>query len=403
MDTIYYSKYLKYKKKYLDLKEIEKNINQSGSWDATNPDNYNPALIRNFADVSLNPNESNNLTDISTNFNNVSGYTGHVDTGRYKIGYNDSMTGQKYPVNMYVLDYFMIMNDMSETNIKNDFGKFFASTGLTSGKKVKKILSDDKSAYLQKRRHTSTLNDLLQVYMLINFRDVSGIVAKYLDDPINNYKDLSNAYHDLSHDVNVSNRFYFTIKDTVRSSGGTPPDASNMMRYYQDDDYGFDLSNSVITTPSDPSNGLLIHVLPSNLNNPSITSGRIEYVAMWHNKQSNVLENDKQALAVLGVLMKYHKYMEDNILDQAEKARLNVLITNIQKSIASVRNELIANKELLLEKTNDYSKEKFAKERLASKRDKTNQAISDLGKMLLELNGQKKKSNTITLSSFFGL
>ena len=95
--------------------------------------------------------------------------------------------------------------------------------------------------------------------------------------------------------------------------------------------------------------------------------------------------------------------MKDNILDQAEKARLNVLITAIRSSLASVTNELIAKEKLLSEKTNDYSKEKFAKERLASKRDKTNQAISDLGKMLLELYGQKKKSNTITLSSFFGL
>ena len=398
MDTIYYNKYLKYKKKYLDLKEIEKTINQSGSWDATNPDNF--AGNRKYADISNNPIREH---DISNNFKGVIGYN-HIDTGRYKYVYNDSATGQNYPINMYVLDYFMIMNDMSATNIENDFGKHFASSGLKSGNIVEKILSDDKSAYLQKRKSTRTLNALLQVYMLTNFRDVSGIVAKYLDDPSNNYKDLSNAYHDLSHDVNVGGGFYFTIKDTVRSFSGIPSDASNMMRYYKDDGYGFDLSNTVILgTPSDPNNGLLIHPLPLNLSNPLITSGRIEYVAMWHHKESNVLENDKQALAVLGVLMKYHKYMEDNILDQAEKARLTVLITAIRSSLASVRNELIANKELLLEKTNDYSKEKFAKERLASKRDKTNQAISDLGKMLLELNGQKKKSNTITLSSFFGL
>jgi hypothetical protein len=396
MDTIYYNKYLKYKKKYLDLKEIEKTINQSGSWDATNPENF--AGLRKYADISNNP-ISLKENDISNNFKSVSGYK-HIDTGRYKYVYNESATGKKYPINMYVLDYFMIMNDMSSTNIKNDFGNGFAS----AGRQVRKILSDDKSAYLQKNASINTLNALLQVYMLTNFRDVSGIVAKYLDDPSNNYTDLSNAYHDLSHDVNVGGGFYFTIKDTVRSFSGIPSDASNMMRYYKDDGYGFDLSNTVILgPPSDPKNGLLIHPLHSNLSSPLITSGRIEYVAMWHHKESNVLENDKQALAVLGVLMKYHKYMKDNILDQAEKARLNVLITAIRSSLASVTNELIAKEKLLSEKTNDYSKEKFAKERLASKRDKTNQAISDLGKMLLELNGQKKKSNTITLSSFFGL
>ena len=239
--------------------------------------------------------------------------------------------------------------------------------------------------------------------MLTNFRDVSGIVAKYLDDPSNNYKDLSNAYHDLSHDVNVGGGFYFTIKDTVRSPTHYN-DASNMMRYYHNNVYGFDLSNTILSgTQSDPKNGLLFRQLPANLSSPLTTSGRIEYVAMWHHKESNVLENDKQALAVLGVLIKYHKAMEDGIMSEQEKANLGIQITKIQNDLTSVRNELIVNKELLLEKTNDYSKEKFAKERLASKRDKTNQSISDLGKMLLELNGQKKKSNTITLSSFFGL
>ena len=114
MDTIYYNKYLKYKKKYLDLKEIEKTINQSGSWDATNPDNF--AGNRKYADISNNPIREH---DISNNFKGVIGYN-HIDTGRYKYVYNDSATGQNYPINMYVLDYFMIMNDMSATNIEND-------------------------------------------------------------------------------------------------------------------------------------------------------------------------------------------------------------------------------------------------------------------------------------------
>ena len=402
MDTIYYNKYLKYKKKYLDLKEYEKSMNQSGGWSVTNASNYNGN--RNYADLSLNPTITLKENDISTNFN-AAGYN-HVDTGRYKYVYSNS--GVLKIANMYSLEYMMILADMSSDNITNDFGNI-----LGKGQKVENMGSYDLFVNKGLNDTWDMANALGQIYLMQTFRDVSGIVEKYLQDPSANFKYLSNAYHDLSHDIKRGDGFYFTVPFSFRPpmpQGSTPKDSSNLMRYYEDTYYGFDLSNTIDKTYNNPANGLSIHgeLSQVNLSDPN-TTGRVEYIQVKYSEARNVniKENDEQALAVLGVLMKYHKYMEDNILDQAEKAILRAQITAIQTSLANVRNELNAKltdkDKLLLEKTNDYSKEKFAKERLASKRDKTNQAISDLGKMLLELNGQKKKSNTITLSSFFGL
>ena len=57
MNTEYYQKYLKYKKKYLDLKNLQYNLeNQEGAWNPADPSGRNfPKNLRVYYDVSNNP------------------------------------------------------------------------------------------------------------------------------------------------------------------------------------------------------------------------------------------------------------------------------------------------------------------------------------------------------------
>ena len=375
MNTEYYQKYLKYKKKYLDLKNIEFNLeNKQGAWDLADPSGRN-YTNREYYDLSDNPQLGQN--DISD------AWPSYKLTNRYKM----AESGQLY--NLYLTRYVFPLNDMSN-RLSGHTNKSAIISSLD--------LSDVAKA------NTDSFQGLAQIYFANKIRDMSNLVNSYSKDPTRAFDDLSNAYHDLSHDIS-QNRYYFIPTRQAMNNyynGHIKPALS----LYHDKFYGFDVSSSKQVGPvPDEAKGLNRGIY--NIGNRDT---RLEYlkVDLTDLENQNIKETEIHNLKILQLLMDYHEAMKDRVLKAGEITRLKASITTIKTSLVNETNKANLLVSDLQKNRNESAMAKEFRDKeiksLKEEREKRNNAISRLGNYLLDVKKrQPSKSNVITLNSFFGL
>lgn len=376
MNTEYYQKYLKYKKKYLDLKNLQYNLeNQQGAWNQFDPSgkNYMEGL-RSYYDLSGNPDVTKR--DISN------AWPTYKLTNRYKMAEANKL------YNLYVTDYVFPLNDMSNT-----FG-YTNKNFIISSLDLSQVAAPD----------FRNLKGLAQIYFANTIRDMSNIVNKYLIDPASNFSDLSKTYHDLSHDIK-QNRYYFiptreSMKKIIPTGGRQPS-----LRLYHDDFYGFDVSDSKPNNVYDLSNGLV-----KGKYNPNNARSRLEYlkVDLTDDENRNIRETEEHNLKILQLLMYYHEAKSDGVLKDTEIARIKADIKTITSDLTNETNRANFLVSDLQKNKNESALAKQVRDKeiksLKEEREKRNNAISKLGNYLLgKRKNQTPKSNVITLNSFFGL
>ena len=368
-ENSYYAKYNKYKKKYLELKQIQYSLNnQIGSWSDTDPNGDNfPEASRTYYDVTVNP-------DITkTHISNT--WSSYKLTNRYKI----ASGGELY--NLYNIKYLFPLDDMSN--------KFFSQTV-----KANQISSLDKKDITN--IDYENLIGLSQIYFANTIRDMSNVVNNYVNDPDTYFSDLSHAYYDLKHDIDQ--RVYYFIP--TRAVLYLTPTRNQSLKAYHDKFYGFDVSSSKASGLENLKLGL-----SKGVYDPTDDTTRLEYLKINLDEpfNKNIRETEEHNLKILKLLMDFHKAKEDGKISQTEITSLKAQISGIT---ASLTNEQMKGQSL----ANDYrlSKQVADKEikTLKDEREKRNNAISRLGKYMVNNTvkvDSPKKSNVITLGSFFGL
>jgi hypothetical protein len=375
MNTEYYQKYLKYKKKYLDLKNIEFNLeNQQGAWDAADPSGKNYLETnREYYDLSNNPQLGE---DVISN-----AWPSYNLTNRYKMAEGNQL------YNLYVNDFIFPLDDMSN---------------LLSGHTNKSAIISSLDLSKVADANAESFQGLAQIYFANTIRDMSNIVNKYLIDQSANFSDLSKTYHDLSHDISQNRYYFIPTRKSMRNIFGTIINQPSL-RLYHNDFYGFDVSNSKLSNVHDLSNGLVKgRYIDDNT--------RLEYLKVDLNdlKNQNIKDTEIHNLKILQLLMDYHEAMEDRVLKAGEITTLKADITSITGSLT---NETIRAKSLVSDLQKNKNESAMAKEfrdkeikSLKEEREKRNNSISRLGNYLLDVKKkQPSKSNVITLNSFFGL